>query len=163
MAATLVTLKTRGRLDRVNFRNDYWDCYKMAKIPSSDPRNNIARHISAPDLFSFQKWRMYSLRLTLTPGFFSTRPGREPWERGWSCPLLWLGFTEAPCKKRTQQCWISHFASVCTPTLLHVVGSCCTTFETGQTFIDLQTDATTPNMLGQQWWEFVRSFARSLT
>ena len=81
----------------------------------------IARHISAPDLFPFQKWRMYSLRLTLTPGFFSTRPGREPWERGWSCPLLWLGFTKAPCKKRTQQCWISHVASVCTSTVLHVV------------------------------------------
>ena len=47
---------------------------------------------------------MYSLRLALTPGFFSTRPGREPWERGWSCPLLWLGFTKAPCK-RTQHCW----------------------------------------------------------
>jgi len=102
---------------------------------------------------------MYSLRLALTSGFFSTRPGREPWERGWSCPLLWLGFTKAPCK-RTQQCWISHVASVCTPTLLHVVGSCCTKFETGQTFIDVQTDATTPNMLGQQCWEFVRPFAR---
>ena len=63
----------------------------------------IARHISAPDLFPFQKWRMYSLRLALTIGFFFTRPGREPWERGWSYPLLWLGFTKAPCKKRTQQ------------------------------------------------------------
>ena len=63
----------------------------------------------------------------------------------------------------SQHCWISHVESVCTPTLLHVVGSCCTKFETGQTFIDVQTDATTPNMLGQQRWEFVRSFARSLT
>ena len=164
MAATFVTLKTRGRLDRVNFRNEFWDCYqgqlkKMAPVAIPE---TTARHISAPDLFSFQKWRMYSLRLTLTPGFFSTRPGREPWERGWSCPLLWLGFTKAPCKKRTQQCWISHVASVCTPTLLHVVGSCCTKFETGQTFIDVQTDATTRNMLGQQCWECVRPFARSL-
>ena len=37
-------------------------------------------------------------------------------------------------------------------TLLHyastrVVGSCCTKFETGQTFSYLQTDETTPNML----------------
>ena len=135
---------------------------KWPRSPVAIPET-IARHISAPDLFSFQKWRMYSLRLTLTPGFFSTRPGREPWERGWSCPLLWLGFTKAPCKKRTQQCWISHVGSVCTPTLLHVVGSCCTKFETGQTFIDVQTDATTRNMLGQQCWECVRPFARSLT
>ena len=50
---------------------------------------------------------------------------------------------------------MSHVASVCTPTLLHVVGSCCTKFETGQTFIDVQTDGTTPNMLGQQCWEFL--------
>ena len=57
----------------------------------------------------------------------------------------------------SQNCWISHVASVCTPILLHVVGSCCTKFETGQKFIDVQTDATTANMLGvfehQQWKE----------
>ena len=122
----------------------------------------IPRHISAPDLLPFQKWRMYSPHLALTIGFFSTRPGREPWERGWSYRLLWLAFTKAPCK-RTQQCWISHVESVCIPTRTHVVGSCCTKFETGQTFIDVQTDATTPNMLGQQCWECVRPFARSLT
>ena len=46
---------------------------------------------------------------------------------------------------------------------IHPVACCCTKFETGQTFIDVQTDATTPNMLGQQCWKFVRSFARSLT
>ena len=55
----------------------------------------------------------------------------------------------------SQHCWISHVASVCTPTLLHVVRSCCTKFETGQKFIDVKTDATTPNMLGQQCWEFL--------
>ena len=30
-------------------------------------------------------------------------------------------------------------------TLLHVVGSCCVKFETGQPFSYAQTDATTPN------------------
>ena len=33
-------------------------------------------------------------------------------------------------------------------TLLPVVGSCCTKFETGQTFSKVQTDATTPNIFG---------------
>ena len=107
MAATFVTLKTRGRLDRVNFRNEFWDCYqgqlKKKMAPVAIPETT-ARHISAPDLFPFQKWRMYSPRLALTIGFFSTRPGREPWERGWSYPLLWLGFTKAPCKQ-TKHCW----------------------------------------------------------
>ena len=55
----------------------------------------------------------------------------------------------------SQHCWISHVASVCTLTLFYVVGSCCTKFETGQKFIDVQTDGTTPNMLGQQCWEFL--------
>ena len=41
----------------------------------------------------------------------------------------------APCK-RTQHCWMLHFASVCTPCcmLLDVVACCCAKFETGQTF-----------------------------
>ena len=49
--------------------------------------------------------------------------------------------------KRTQHCWMLHVASVCTPCfmLLHVVGSCCTKFEIGQTSSYMQTDATTPN------------------
>ena len=81
---------------------------KWPRSPVAIPET-IARHISAPDLFPFQKWRMYSPRLALT---FSTRPGREPWELGWCCPLLWLGFTKAPCK-RTQQCW---------PTTPNIVG-----------------------------------------
>ena len=36
----------------------------------------------------------------------------------------------------SQHCWMSHFASVCTPCcmLLRVVGSCCAKFETDQTF-----------------------------
>ena len=34
------------------------------------------------------------------------------------------------------------------PTLLRVVESCCTKFETAQTFSYVKTDATTPNMLG---------------
>ena len=32
--------------------------------------------------------------------------------------------------------------------LLSVVGSCCAKFETGRTFIYVQTDATTPNIVG---------------
>ena len=56
------------------------------------------------------------------------------------------GQSKAPWK-RTQHCWMLHGASVCTPCfmLLHVVGSCCRKFETGQTSSYMQTDATTPN------------------
>ena len=63
-----------------------------------------------------------------------------------------------------QHCWMLHVASVCTPCcmLLRVVGSCCAKFETGQTFIYVQTDATTPNIVGQQCWELLRLFACSL-
>ena len=63
-----------------------------------------------------------------------------------------------------QHCWMLHVASVCTPCcmLLRVVGSCCTKFETGQTFSCEQTDATTPNIVGQQCWELLRLFACSL-
>ena len=46
--------------------------------------------------------------------------------------------------------------------LLIVVGSCCALFETGQTFSHVQTDATTPNIVGQQCWELLCPFARSL-
>ena len=33
-------------------------------------------------------------------------------------------------------------------TLLHVVGSCCAKFDTGQTLSYVQTDTTTPNIVG---------------
>ena len=58
-----------------------------------------------------------------------------------------------------------HVASVCTPfcTLLRVVVSYCAKFETGQTFSHLQTGATSPNFIGQQFWELLRPFARSLS
>ena len=39
-----------------------------------------------------------------------------------------------------QHCWILHFASFCT--------CCCAKFETGQTFSYVQTDATTPIIIG---------------
>ena len=38
----------------------------------------------------------------------------------------------------------------------------CAKFETGQTLIFLQMDATTSNIAGQQCWELLRPFARSL-
>ena len=46
--------------------------------------------------------------------------------------------------------WMLRVASVCTPCcmLLRLVGSCCAKFETGQTFSYVQTDATTPNIVG---------------
>ena len=50
--------------------------------------------------------------------------------------------SKVPCKP-TQNCWILHVASVCTPCcmLLRVVGTCCAKFETGETFAP-----TTPNI-----------------
>ena len=57
-------------------------------------------------------------------------------------------------------------AFVCTPfcMLLQVFGSCCAKFETGQTlsYMKMQTDATTPNIVGQQCWESLRPFTCSL-
>ena len=49
----------------------------------------------------------------------------------------------------------------CCCMLLRGVGSCCAKFETGQTFSHVP-DATTPNIVGQQCWELLRPFARSL-
>ena len=47
-------------------------------------------------------------------------------------------------------------------TLLHVVKSCqCAKFETVQTLSYVQTDGTTPNIVGQQCWELLRPFASS--
>ena len=58
------------------------------------------------------------------------------------------------------------------PTLLDVtccvrlhtpsVACCCAKFETGQTLSYVQTDATIPNIAGQQCWELLCPFARSL-
>ena len=54
---------------------------------------------------------------------------------------------QARCK-RTQHCWMSHVASVCTPCcmLLDVVACCCAKFETGQTF-----QTTTLNISFVRW------------
>ena len=83
----------------------------------------------------------------------------------------------------SQHCCILHNAFVFTSCcmLSRVVGSCCVRFETGQTFNYLQTDATSPNIIGptmlgvvvfvfvvarkrcnnsEQCWELLRPFAR---
>ena len=39
---------------------------------------------------------------------------------------------------------------------LRAVRICCIKFETGQTFSYVQTDATIPNMLGQECWQLLR-------
>ena len=44
----------------------------------------------------------------------------------------------------SQHCWIGFRLH----TLSYDVGSCCAKFETGQTFSYVQTDATTPNIVG---------------
>ena len=46
--------------------------------------------------------------------------------------------------------------------LLLVVGSCCAKFEFAQTFRQVETDTTNPNIVGQQYWELSRPFASSL-
>jgi len=84
----------------------------------------------------------------------------------------------------SQHCCILHVAFVFTSCcmLSSVVGSCCVRFETCQTFNYLQTDATSPNIIGptmlgvvafvlavvrkrcnnsEQCWELLRPFARS--
>ena len=48
-------------------------------------------------------------------------------------------------------------------TLLHVVGSCCAKFETGQTFSNVQTDATTPNNVGSCWPTILSPFAQGFS
>ena len=83
--------------------------------------------------------------------------------------LTLLIFNEfyAPCK-RTQHCWPTTpnilgcymLRPVCTPCcmLLRVVGKCCAKFKTGQTLNHVQTDATTPNIVGRRVGScFVRS------
>ena len=51
------TMETRGRLDRVNFRKDFWDCYwRQAKknwpiadrhVTSNNPRKNCGMHFGS--------------------------------------------------------------------------------------------------------------------
>ena len=57
LAAQFATLQTRGKLGPVNFRKDFWDCYKgretldlaaLVTIPET-----IAGHVSAPVPFPF--------------------------------------------------------------------------------------------------------------
>ena len=54
----------------------------------------------------------------------------------------------------SQHCWMLHVASIGTPCCMllqcccDVVGSCCTKFETGQTFSRVQMDTTTLNIVG---------------
>ena len=42
------TLKIRGKLGRVNFRKDFWDCYWQ--VPSNHPTNNCGTHVSSSSL-----------------------------------------------------------------------------------------------------------------
>ena len=58
----------------------------------------------------------------------------------------------------------AHVASVCTPCCmwLRVVGSCCAKLETGQTFSCVQTDDTTPNIIGPTMLGILVSVCRQL-
>ena len=53
-------------------------------------------------------------------------------------------------------CYISYVRLY---TMLHVVGSCCAKFETGQTFSSVQMDPITPKF-GNCWPTILRPFAR---
>ena len=50
-----VTLKTRGKMGRVNFRKDVWDCYWLLLLLTVTTQESIAGHISAPVPFWFLK------------------------------------------------------------------------------------------------------------
>ena len=79
----------------------------------------------------------------------------------------------ATCKQ-TQDCWpttanvvgcyvfclFAHPVACC---LQCVVGSCCTKFETGETFSYVQMDGTTPNNAGSCWPTMLCLFAQGLT
>ena len=58
----------------------------------------------------------------------------------------------SPVQMDTNIAGILYVASVCAcvglQTLLHVVGSCCAKFQTGQMFSHVQTNATTPSFVG---------------
>ena len=49
-----------------------------------------------------------------------------------------------------QHCWMLHDVSICTTCYmsLYAVGSRCAKFETGQTFNYVETNVTTPNIVG---------------
>ena len=122
----------------------------------------IARHISAPDLFFVSKVANVQSTPYPNPGVLFYPSGERTLGTRLVLPLALARFYLSPMQtdatllaNNSQHCWISRVASVCTLTLFYVVGSCCTKFETGQKFIDVQTDGTTPNMLGQQCWEFL--------
>ena len=42
------TLKIRGKLGRVNFRKDFWDCYWHVR--SNNPTNNCGTHVGSSSL-----------------------------------------------------------------------------------------------------------------
>ena len=51
---------------------------------------------------------------------------------------------------------------ICLHILLHIVGSCCTMFETGQTFSYVQTDATTFNYVRSFWLTMLCPFVQGV-
>ena len=64
----------------------------------------------------------------------------------------------------SEHCCMLHVLSVCLPCcmLLCVAGSCCAKFETGQMFSCVQTDATTPNIVGPTMLGVVASLSMGL-
>ena len=118
----------------------------------------IARHISAPDLFVSKVANVQSTPYP-NPGVLFYPSGERTLGTRLVLPLALARFYLSPMQ--TDATMLDF--TCCVRLHIHPVACCCTKFETGQTFIDVQTDATTPNMLDQQCWEFVRSFARSLT
>ena len=134
----------------------------MANIPCNDPRHNCGTHFGSRSLFVS---KVANVQSTPCPNprllFYPSR------ERTLGTRLVLPLLLKPHANGRNivgQQRPTLLDITCCVRLHTHpVVGSCRTKFETGQTFIDVQTDATTPNMLGQQCWEFVRPFARSLT
>ena len=59
----------------------------------------------------------------------------------------------------SQHCSIRFDVTCCVRlhTLLHVVGSCCAKFETGQTLSPVETDARTPHIVGPTMFGAVAS------
>ena len=60
-------------------------------------------------------------------------------------PYIATGNTLSPTQTDATQLDVT--CCICLHTLLHVVGCCCTKFETGQTFSYMQKDTTTPNIV----------------
>ena len=98
------TLKIRGKLGRVNFRKDFWDCYW--RVPSNNPTNNCGTHVGSSSL-------LVSIVLISSSVYtivFVTLKTRGRLGRVYFGKDFWDWYWHVPSNDPRNNCW-THFGS----------------------------------------------------